>query len=609
MKLLKSPSSGRELSLALQQGVDVTLIDQTWQAAFDADLPRLLGCVGFGAGSKRLCHDLASTTWVLVCSLVSQLTQNMWSHQFFFPYAFLGLVSDSDTQVQETLQHAKTCWQVFQSLEETALTDAGCRAFVQSLPCCQDQFTREVLVRLRERQFAEVPPFLLRQLQSYASTFGGTLIIENCFRELRAAQRQHMSNQMPPDLAFHSSLLSEYGHTGLPVPSQSLDESRELLSKQLFERPSDAGECSVPLKALAENRRGGFSALSYEAWNSSVIRLLSAIKCKGRWAELSRAWQSQALLPRSFAVHTPTQQGFLIMLSTSWGCITWECEMREAKRDDSGYRLDGQKLAAGQLQLLTVTNMDNWLAYDVSAQLHIQGRKTPLYQFAARRGFPGLPLACLRQLLVKKGIPEESSAKADVVRKLIRDAFPDMSDEEVKNCESDEGGYMASPEYEPVVADEALIQGLGEVVDDQGGQQEEEALLRHLLEERDRLRASREVRRAQAPAQREERVERRRLPFKGVRGLTQKEAREYCPAGWGLSKDMRRHRRCQITERSSGRSFFEDFLDVFNTNRWWGIGLLFAEGMAGACSSNRHRVPVDLWRGIGARRVDMREAE
>ena len=114
--------------------------------------------------------------------------------------------------------------------------------------------------------------------------------------------------------------------------------------------------------------------------------------------------------------------------------------------DQDGYQLDGRQLAEGHLQLLIIADMDEWLAYQVSAhmpakagasiELHLQGGKRTLFEFAAKRGFAGVPLSCLRRLLRRRGLGDESSAKADVVRKLIKDAFPDMSDEDVAVCKS-----------------------------------------------------------------------------------------------------------------------------------------------------------------------------
>ena len=95
-----------------------------------------------------------------------------------------------------------------------------------------------------------------------------------------------MSNQLPPEsawhLAFHSELLSQYGHKGMQVPSQAVDESREVLDRHLFERPADAEECSVNVRPMTEKRRGAWKAMSYEAWNSASVRLLAAIKSQGR---------------------------------------------------------------------------------------------------------------------------------------------------------------------------------------------------------------------------------------------------------------------------------------------------------------------------------------
>ena len=484
MKLLKSPEACCEPSLALQHGVDSVLIADTWKAAFSAELPGLLGCVGVGAVSKRLHNELASTAWMLVCSLVAQLTQGLWSQKFLLPFAFVGLVSDNQSHVQEALTHAQRCWKLMLELESTGLPNPDCKAFCNSMPC------REILVLLREHRFQHLPPFLERQLRDYASTFRGTLIIENCFKEMRAAQRKNMSSQPPPEsawhLAFHSKWLSEYGHKSLPVASQSLDESSEVLSRDLFERPPASEDCSISLDAISDKR--GWAAMSYEAWNSSSVRMMAAMKIKGKWTELCQAWQSHLLLPRSFAVHTPSQNGYLILHSSSWGCTAWECSVRalEAKRDEAGYRLDGQKLAAGQLQLVLVTNVDEWLAYSVTPQmpqtaglpmeLHLEGRKTPLYQFAAQRGFQNVPLPCLHRLLRSTGMPGESSAKTDVVRKLIRDAFPNISDDELLKFESNDGSGGEGHQYEPVMANDSLLAELREV-EEEGDQQEAAALL------------------------------------------------------------------------------------------------------------------------------------
>ena len=205
-----------------------------------------------------------------------------------------------------------------------------------------------------------------------------------------------------------------------------------------------------------------------------------------------------------------------------------------------------------------------------------------------------MPLACLRRLLRRRGLNDESSAKTDVVRKFIKDAFPDMSDEEIAKCESEDASSYEGPEYDPVMANQSLLAELGELEEEEEGHHEEAVLLQHLLEERDRLRASRELQRSQAPAQTDEREQRRELPFLATRGLTQKEAKGMCPTGWVLSMDTRRHHRWQITERCAGRSYSKTFAMSESKPDDSALPMLPAQGVAGACVRDGHRVPLDL---------------
>ena len=50
---------------------------------------------------------------------------------------------------------------------------------------------------------------------------------------------------------------------------------------------------------------------------------------------------------------------------------------------------------------------------------------------------------------------------------------------------------MKGPAYDPIMADQSLLAELGDM-DEEGGHHEEAVLLQHLLDERGRLRASRE---------------------------------------------------------------------------------------------------------------------
>ena len=114
----------------------------------------------------------------------------------------------------------------------------------------------------------------------------------------------------------------------------------------------------------------------------------------------------------------------------------------------------------------------------------------------------------------------------------------------------------------PIVDADPLLCMSHDADDEEEGEEqrrEDAVLLQHLLEERDRLRASKAFTRMVPREARAEEPVPRAIPFLPTRGLSQREAKEMCPPGWGLSKDLRRHHRWQIHEKSSGRSFSKAF--------------------------------------------------
>ena len=184
------------------------------------------------------------------------------------------------------------------------------------------------------------------------------------------------------------------------------------------------------------------------------------MQCEGSWDTLAKAWISQVMLPRTMAIDTPSQRAYLVLHSTNYGCIAWSAPLRtwQARRDGAGYSLDGGRCAEGDLQLLILENLQNWLAYELTLespatagqalQLRLSGARTPLYQYAAKRGFAGTPLSCLRKLLVLRGLEAVSSNQVDVKRALISDALPELSAEEIQKLEEQPQISCAAPCYD-----------------------------------------------------------------------------------------------------------------------------------------------------------------
>ena len=475
MELLKKRETCFELTQALHLCVDSNLIAEVWAELFAPELPGKLLCSHAGSGSHRVLQDVVTTAWILVCGLVAELTCNLWSSQLLLPHCLVGLVSASAETVTKCLRHLQRCWDVMERLEASSLANAECDKFVQSLPFWKDAFSREVMVILREHRFEVCPGFLQRQLREWASTFGGTLMVENAFKDMRASQRRSMSGKLQPESAWHLTFNSDllprlnFGHTPLPVPVTAAEVPKEPFGRELFERPVGAEDCSVGLQSLTDRRRGAWTSMTFEAWNSASVRWHAAMQCEGHWHRLERGWLSQLMPERCFAVHTPSQRAYVVLRSTQFGCIAWSAPLRvlQAKRDGRGYSLDGSRCTAGELQLVMIENLEDWLAYEATVelpkceggplQMRLYGEKVPLYQHAARRAFSGTPLSCLRRLVALRGLEVASSGQSDVTKALISDALPELSQEEVRKLEEEPQNHSAVPAYDPVLDAEPLL--------------------------------------------------------------------------------------------------------------------------------------------------------
>ena len=309
----------------------------------------------------------------------------------------------------------------------------------------------------------------------------------------------------------------------------------------------------------------------------AAVRWQCAVFHEGDWLAMQCSYQSLLQVPGTVTRKVGDGTGYkLVLKSCEWGCLAWPVTAHGTDRKT--VCLDWGSPGVSAVEYLCVTDHSQWESVPivcvppssrlwapsrsaVSLELVRVGARRPLLQMAAQHGFKGTTVPNLRKLfsdLKVAVIGKRPLTEVHLVESLAKFALPSSTAADVetyflKRDATAEG--EANEELAKLLDEHELLSSLADDMDE-----EDEELLEKMAQQVERARARAEKNAAkqkdlaslrlhspvQGPAASSSRPVAKRIPFVLGRGLTQKEAKAFCPPGASLSKDVVRHMRWQI---------------------------------------------------------------
>ena len=513
-------------------------------------------------------------------------------------------------EISSTLAFCKESWRGLVNLEEASLTSADAAAMLRASRWPFEQWTREVMVLLRENKFEKVPEEAATQLQDFGVGFLTTLHAEQEFNHVRDGERQVKSGKFGPASAWHriwgSDVLTEWDRP--PVESTPLARaaSKHTLPKHTFVTPRLDHECSLPYDDMAivtEDRP------TWPNQNPENVRLSALIwaglVASGCSIEAFRAsWRSLLQIPGTVTKRDDRDFPQLVLRR----CTSAFLSMRVRFLHLDDHSVVVEPISTEDAFIVdTVQDWEHWKTLEICClppsarewpdsathsglRLVHTGKTMTLLESAAHEGFRGMTRTFLLRLhtaLKVKGRKESTVMK--LAAQLVKSVFTEASDGYIEECLKRRGAKADDQPQTRQSATASALEKLAGVLDDEGFSEEvqqwkEAEVLaakrrqRHLDMARMTVHGSGQTEGsassashtaaassssggpsssstdppAPAPALKE-------IPWNPARGFTAAEARKFAPPNSSLRKDVVRHLRWQIRAKYLSQTWSKGF--------------------------------------------------
>ena len=531
--------------------------------------------LGFGIPGVEMrgssSSDLLKHVWNYMVSVTGSLaTTNLWMTEMP-PYCFSGLLVPGSPICDQALKRAEHMWVTLLELDRTSLTNDRCRVFTQELVFPMLQWVREVLARLAEVQFREVPADLLSDVRVWSKGFHSTVLVENMFNKLRIVEKKNLSGQIGDINVWHeaaySGLLQDFDRPLLqPTLEGQTISVRELPSTTFLVDKDESSSLPGELWETISEKKPSWPALSAQGFKEAAIRWLCVSHYKGQWQNMQTVWLSLLLTPGT-VVRKPREVGATLILKTSsWGALVWPLKI---KKEGENFFLSfaAPPSTATSFLVVDADSLNQWEVMHIKCigpssdciaggggmgfRLQAVPPKLSLLKAAAGLGFRNLGVVFLKKLHAHLGLTKEAMPRtaAALVTDLARHVLPPCEGDELDRILSSRTN-LHNPEHQDLLSMARDIEEMFEL-DPPDGEIEE---WRRQFNEKDRLLwrhlesavAQHHEMKIWGAERHSERPPQKAVDWVPGRGLTVKEAKKYAPPGAQLLKDVQRHFRWQV---------------------------------------------------------------
>eukprot|EP00971_Amphidinium_carterae_P345175 6485988-Amphidinium_carterae.4 len=353
------------------------------------------------SGDQNLLNSLLD----FVLSLAGELCLGMLV-QRSPPHSFLLLLSEEDQTTH--LAKLQSEWSALEALESSkAKGDAEAKTACECMLYPAMSWVRETFVRLSEKDFAQVPPTVLQQLQQFAGSHMGTLLLENSFNHVRRVNQKTRSKNMSAQQVWHSAMTSQTGadfgraHVE-PTTIPPVDHA--VFRERVFESTaSNVYDESALDEMLATNP--SWPTPSPAKIKLSALMWHSMCSCNGQIECMRDSWKNLLLSPGLlFLRESLPNQPYLVLSSHLEGVIAHR--VRIARTSNSVhlvshpdsiicfFAVNPREFRVGVLEVRVQEKTDE----NGDGAMLVFRRSGNLLSHACRHGFPNMSLSQLRAL-------------------------------------------------------------------------------------------------------------------------------------------------------------------------------------------------------------------
>lgn len=271
---------------------------------------------------KKQDGQIVASAWAFVVALLGNVLVTSATCRLP-PEVFVGGCPTGDKRVA-WLKRMAASWHVLQALEETASDDPQCRSFLKAMAWCEQQFPREVFASLYEAEFSTVPPDLDATLQGFGRSGFSTLLVENLFNAARAQARTNTPGQAEPLALWHvgafgsSQVLPSFGRPSIGITPVARAASSSS-TPQLGDIFKPAGHTFSLGDEVLQNLGKPATWTAAENLQAAALQWELALRMKGNYKKMSKAFFSLLCVPGSLVVHKESKQSRVVLQSSVYG--------------------------------------------------------------------------------------------------------------------------------------------------------------------------------------------------------------------------------------------------------------------------------------------------
>lgn len=396
----------------------------------------------------------------LSCRMIAKHIVYMRLYSESFPAKFFALASADESARSRALQWCKDAWDTLEIVRQASVSRRWLAELLDELLWTRSAWVMEILIGLREAEFAAVPPDILEELRTAAKSQGMSKSAEDMFGHLKSCMKAHPSGRLGRLARWHrahcSGILERMDRQPLVVDSTAVAQAEQMpsISPSMFA----AAACEFSLGDESKQsflKTNSWPSPSQQnffmvpmAWHSLRANINNLDRVREEWLSLlaernsifykvdsKRAWW--VLLSTQYGVLgcpvTPIKQAAFWAIEFPKGADFWE---QLPIHDETMWRTT-------RVECLPPELTRNALREQGLSDFNKLGRRiticcpdvapVDLATAAAQRAFANLTVPFLKKLWQHWDLSGSPPAlEADLLRGLISHKLPDLDSDGVK---------------------------------------------------------------------------------------------------------------------------------------------------------------------------------
>ena len=286
------------------------------------------------------------------------------------PYVYGGLLHHDVQKRSTCMAFLKRVWVALEAAETHARDDPWMQAFLRNLVWTKQVWAREILIGLRECNFASLPQLLSKEIRACGMAMKSSKLAEDGFNNLRDHERLHKASKLGRASRWHatitSSLLEDAGRPGVVITDADKFGAGKKVPSSMFEAKQVAS--SLPDELLEQFRSAKTPwGPKPNDFHLQAQRLEVLLQAGSDYHKLKQSWLALLVEPGCilYKYGTNLVEHGLVLSVTDYGAVAWKVQGKR-RGDFTYYALVPAQGAQPWRQLCVLGDLPSWEVSEVT---------------------------------------------------------------------------------------------------------------------------------------------------------------------------------------------------------------------------------------------------